>query len=154
MPSTNDQQQPPPWTSSAHRLDRPKIDVWYKPEEHAALDGFLVWQGQEEHRMSGETYHAFAIKEAETGKMFGVTERAALRFLRHVRPGSRVYIRPIGKKDLGDGRSMWEFETYAQEVDYSGPAAGGAAPRPSNGKGGAQPPVDAAGGNSNDGIPF
>jgi hypothetical protein len=122
--------------------------VWYKPEEHGALDGFLVWQGQEEHRLSGETYHAFAIKEAETGRMFGVTERAALRFLRQVRPGYRVYIRPIGKKDLGDGRSMWEFETYAQEVDYTSGAG-----RPSTGKPDAYAEGDAAAGRPSAGKP-
>src|SRR4051812_1906248 len=48
MPTTSDQHQPPTWTRTAHRLDRPKIDVWYKPEEGGALDGFLIWQGQEE----------------------------------------------------------------------------------------------------------
>jgi hypothetical protein len=86
--------------------------------------------------------------------MFGVTEHATLRFLRQVRPGSRVYIRPIGKKDLGDGRSMWEFETYGQEVDYTSPAVSGAAPRPSTGKAGVHPSASAGGGGSNDGIPF
>lgn len=150
MPTTTDQQQPPAWTRSAHRLDRPKIDAWYKPEDHGPLDGFLVWQGQEEHRMSGDTYHAFAIREAESGRMIGLTERAALRFLRQVRPGSRVYIRPIGKKDLGDGRSMWEFEANAQDVDHG---AGDKLPRKpaANGKTGAD--EDGAGA-AGDRIPF
>jgi hypothetical protein len=82
--------------------------------------------------------------------MIGLTERAALRFLRQVRPGSRVYIRPIGKKDLGDGRSMWEFEAYAQDIDHG---AGERLPRKpaANGKTGAD--EDGAGA-SGDRIPF
>jgi hypothetical protein len=147
MPTTSDQSQPPSWTRAAHRLDRPKIDAWYRPEEDGALDGFLIWQGQEEHRMSGEAYHAFAIREAQTGKVVGVTERAALRFLRQVRSSSRVYIRPLGKKDLGDGRSMWEFEAYAEAVDHAAP--GRLAGKPSSGKG----PSDESGGGG-DGVPF
>ncbi len=71
-----------------------------------------------------ESYHAFVIREADGGRMVGVTERAALRFLRRVRPESRVYIRPVGKKDLGDGRSMWEFEAYAQAVNQGSPSTG------------------------------
>jgi hypothetical protein len=84
--------------------------------------------------------------------MIGLTERAALRFLRQVRPGSRVYIRPIGKKDLGDGRSMWEFEAYAQEVDHAPPGSERLARNPpANGKANAN--EDGAGA-AGDRIPF
>lgn len=151
MPTATDQPQPPAWTRSAHRLDRPKIDAWYKPEDHGPLDGFLVWQGQEEHRLSGETYHAFAIREAESGRMIGLAERAALRFLRQVRPGSRVYIRPVGKKDLGDGRSMWEFEAYAQDIEHD--TAGERLPRKPAANGKAAADEDGAGA-AGDRIPF
>jgi hypothetical protein len=89
-----------------------------EPEDHGPLDGFLVWQGQEEHRMSGETYHVFVVREHGTGLHVAVAERAALRFLRQVRPGSRVYLRATGKRDIGDGKSMWDFEAYAENVDH------------------------------------
>jgi hypothetical protein len=56
---------------------------------------------------------------------------------------------PIGKKDLGDGRSMWEFEAYPQEVDHG--AAERLAHKPAaNGKTGA----DEDGAGANDKIPF
>jgi hypothetical protein len=110
--------QPPAWTRGAHRLDRPKIDAWYKPEDRAALDGVFLWQGDAEHRMSGETYHVFVVREHATGLHVAVAERAALRFLRQVRAGSRVYVRATGKKDIGDGKAMWEFEAYAENVDH------------------------------------
>jgi hypothetical protein len=111
-------QQPPAWTRAAHRLDRPKIDAWYKPDDGTALDGVFLWQGDAEHRTSGETYHVFVVRETSTGLHVAVAERAALRFLRQVRPGSRIYVRATGKKDIGDGRSMWEFEAYADNVDH------------------------------------
>jgi hypothetical protein len=90
MPSTNDQ-------PAAAALDprrppsRPPQDRRVVQARGARGAGRVSrLAGQEEHRMSGETYHAFAIREADTGKMFGVTEHAALRFLRQVRSRPRV----------------------------------------------------------------
>jgi hypothetical protein len=117
-PSTTAEHQPPVWTRGAHRLDRPKIDAWYKPDDGAALDGVFLWQGDAEHRISGETYHVFVVREQATGLHVAVAERAALRFLRQVRPGSRVYLRATGKRDIGDGKTMWDFEAYAENVDH------------------------------------
>jgi hypothetical protein len=64
-----DQPQPPAWTRSTRRLDRPKIDAGYKPEDHGPLDGFLVWQGQEEHRMSGDTTGADCAELCERWRL-------------------------------------------------------------------------------------
>lgn len=130
MPTTNDPNQLPDWTRSAHRVDRPKVDIYYKPEEGGAVDGVLVWQGQEENRTSGDTYHLFVIRDGQTGKMIGVAERASLRNLRQARPGSPVYVKAVGKKDIGDGRSMWEFEAYARDVDHTSPQASRTADKP------------------------
>jgi hypothetical protein len=143
MNSTNDA---PEWTRTAHRIDRPKIDRWWKPED-GAVDGFLVWQGDGTDRQTGEPYHAFAIRENATGIVMGVAERAALRGLRQARPGTRVYIKPIGKRDIGGGREMLAFEVYAMDVAASPPPA--SAPRVS-----AASPETPNGSGASDGIPF
>src|SRR4051812_26615825 len=95
----------PDWTRTAYRIDRPKIDRWWKPED-GAVDGALIWQGDGTDRQTGEPYHAFAIRETVTGMVLGVAERAALRGLRQARPATGVYIKPIGKRDIGGGREM------------------------------------------------
>ena len=99
----------PNWIRGAARVDRPEIDAWYKPEE-GALDGKLIWRGQQEY--AGDVYNAYAIRTAE-GKVIGVSERAGLRGLRAVRVGSRVFIRPTTVKALEGGRKMQQFEIYA-----------------------------------------
>jgi hypothetical protein len=114
----------PAWTQRAHRLDRPHVDAWYKPES-GALDGVLLWHGDQEDSRAGGTYHVFVIREARTDLHFAVRERAGLRGLRLARLGSRVYIEPRGKKDIGDGRSMWEFDIVAEHVADARSATGG-----------------------------
>lgn len=112
MTTTN---EAPEWTRTAHRLDRPKIDRWWKPDD-GTLEGTLVWQGDGADRQTGDTYHAFAVRETATGLILGIAERAALRGLRQARPGTRVYIRPAGRRDIGNGREMLNFEVYAAEM--------------------------------------
>ena len=154
MNSTNNA---PDWTRTAHRIDRPKIDRWWKPED-GTVDGFLVWQGDGSDRQTGETYHAFAIREGATGLVLGVAERAALRGLRQARPGTRVYINPTGKRDIGGGREMLEFEVYAQEM--APPTAAPARPphTPESGRdrgvGGDGASDNATASGNGDGIPF
>jgi hypothetical protein len=154
MNSTNDA---PDWTRTAHRIDRPKIDRWWKPED-GIVDGFIVWQGDGSDRQTGETYHAFAIREGTTGVVLGIAERAALRGLRQARPGTRVYIKPTGKRDIGGGREMLEFEVYALEVTATAAAPARATRTPEGGRDGTVGSDGAsdntnAGGNG-DGIPF
>jgi hypothetical protein len=121
----------PEWVKSAARVDRPAIDAWYKPDEHGALDGFLIWRGQQEAPQSGDVYNAYAIRLA-TGKVIGLSERAGLRYLRQVRIGSRVFIRPTGIKELENGWKMQQFEILADRLEpltdpvkRSGPRGGG-----------------------------
>jgi len=147
----------PDWTRTAHRIDRPKIDRWWRPED-GALDGFLIWQGDGPDRQTGETYHAFAVREGATGLVLGVAERAALRGLRQARPGTRIFIKPTGKRDIGGGREMLAFEAYAQELvaPASTPLKNGRANDGS--KDVARTPDDAADGasapGSSDDVPF
>jgi hypothetical protein len=115
----------PAWTRSAQRLDRPAIDVWWKPELHGPIDGILIWQGDAPDRRTGEPYHLFAIREHASAAVYAVTERAALRSLRQVGVGARVYFAPAGVRELDGGKRMMEFEVYAQEAQEEGAAAGG-----------------------------
>lgn len=115
----------PAWTQRAHKLDMPNVDTWYKPEQ-GALDGVLLWHGdQEDTRNGGGTYHVFVIREDKTELHIAVRERAALRGLRAAKLGARVFIEPRGRKDLGDGRSMWEFDVMAEQLADAKPAGGG-----------------------------
>lgn len=125
----------PDWLKSAVRIDRPQIDVWYKPDEHGTLDGHLIWRGQQEHPLSGEVYNAYAVRLGDTGKVMGVSERAGLRGLRSVRVGSRVYIKPTTVKELEGGRKMQQFEIFADHQEAltdvgkrRGPSGGGGQP--------------------------
>jgi hypothetical protein len=135
----------PEWTRTAHRLDRPKIDRWWKPED-GIIDGFLVWQGDGSDRQTGETYHAFAVREGASGIVLGIAERAALRALRQARPGTRVYIKPAGRRDIGGGREMLAFEVYAAEMTPTAPPAKTREGSTSGDGGGSQ--------SGSDGIPF
>src|SRR3954451_13571439 len=105
----SEQNTVPSWIRTAPRVDRPEISAWYKPED-GALDGVLIWRGQQESATSGDVYNAYAVRTGNTGKVVGVSERAGLRDLRAVRVGSRVFIRPTGVKVLTSGRRMQQFE--------------------------------------------
>src|SRR4051812_19538300 len=89
----------PSWVRAAARVDRPEMDGWYKPED-GALDGALIWRGQQDHAQSGDLYNVYAIRVAGTGRVVGVNERAGLRGLRTVRVGSKVFIKPTTVKAL------------------------------------------------------
>jgi hypothetical protein len=73
----------------------------------------------------GKPFHMFVIGEHGTALQLGMRERAGLRALRTTKLGSRVFIEPQGKKDLGGDRAMWEFTILAEEVATS---AGGTRP--------------------------
>jgi hypothetical protein len=106
----------PEWAKNAPRIDRPDITTWYKPES-GPLDGVLVWRGQMEHPQTSELYNAYAVRQAESEIVIGVSERAGLRDLRSVRIGSRVFIRPLGMKALASGRTMQQFEVRAERLE-------------------------------------
>ena len=110
----------PDWTKNAPRIGRPNIDRWYKPEKDGALDGVLVWRGQEEHRLSGDIYNVYAIRQAETNTIIGVSERAGLRDLRRVKLNSKVFIEPMGEKELENGHKMQQFAINAEQVEPLG----------------------------------
>jgi hypothetical protein len=136
----------PSWIRSAPRVDRPEISSWYKPED-GALDGVLIWRGQQESATSGDVYNAYAVRVGDTGKVVGVSERAGLRDLRAVRVGSRVFIRPTGVKVLTSGRRMQQFEIFAEHLEpLPEPARGG------GNRGGATPSDGGAG--ASDKVPF
>lgn len=117
-----DETNRPDWTRNVKRIDRPTIDRNYHPED-GALDGILLWQGDVTDQRSRDSYRLFAIQQTNTGVVVGVPERAALRPLRDAVIGSRVFIEPEGKRDLGDGRSMWIYALYVQSPRGSrGPA--------------------------------
>lgn len=106
----------PNWIRNASRVDRPEIDVWYRPED-GALDGVLIWRGQQDHAISGELQNVYAIRRTDTGRVIGVSERAGLRGLRAVRVGSKVFIRPKGVKVLEGGHKMHQFEIFADQLE-------------------------------------
>ena len=106
----------PEWIKNAPRVDRPDITRWYKPED-GSIDGTLIWRGRQEHHQSGDIYNAYAIREAETGLIIGVSERAGLRDLRTVKVGSRVFINPAGVKQLDNGRTLQQFEIFAEQQE-------------------------------------
>lgn len=120
QPSTKDtnmnDKSTPAWIKNAPRIDRPDIKHWYKPED-GPLDGTLIWRGRLEHYQTGDTYNAYAIREASTGDIIGMSERAGLRDLRTVKVGSKVFIRPIGKKQLDNGRAFDQFEIFAEQQE-------------------------------------
>lgn len=103
----------PDWVKNAKRSDRPAIERHYRPEE-GPLDGVLFWQGDITDARSREQYRLFIIQEEGTGLNVAVSERAALRPLRDAKIGSRVFIEPEGKAELGDGRQMWKFALFVQ----------------------------------------
>jgi hypothetical protein len=112
--------KPPEWIRNAPRIDRPNIDRRYKPEKDGALDGVLVWRGQEEHRLSGDIYNAYAIRQADTNTIIGISERAGLRDLRRVKLNSKVFIEPMGEKELENGRKMQQFAIHAEHLEPLG----------------------------------
>ena len=125
----SDETNVPSWIRTAPRVDRPEISSWYKPED-GALDGVLIWRGQQESVASGDVYNAYAVRVGDTGRVVGVSERAGLRDLRAVRVGSRVFIRPTGVKALASGRKMQQFEIFAEQLEpLSEPARGGGGSR-------------------------
>ena len=120
----NDKKRPD-WIKNAARVDRPDITRWYKPED-GPIDGTLIWRGRQEHYQSGDTYNAYAVREASTGLIIGVSERVGLRDLRTVKVGSRVFINPAGVKQLENGRTLQQFEIFAESQDpLSEPTKGG-----------------------------
>ena len=138
----------PEWLKTAARVDRPEINVWYKPDEHGTLDGLLIWRGQQEAAQTGDQYNAYAVRLAGVGTVIGLSERAGLRGLRSVRVGSRVFIRPTTVKELDGGRKMQQFEIFADQMEpLTDPARGGGSSRGGGGPP-AVPPSDS------DGIPF
>jgi hypothetical protein len=106
----------PSWVRGAARVDRPKIDAWYRPED-GALEGTLIWRGQQESPTSGDIFNAYAIRKPDGNKVIGVSERAGLRDLRSVRIGSRTFIRPAGVMVLDRGRKMQLFEIFAENLE-------------------------------------
>ena len=122
----------PEWIRNAPRVDRPDITRWYKPED-GSLDGTLIWKGRLEQYQSGDTYNAYAIRQADTGFIIGVSERAGLRDLRTVKVGSRVFINPVGVKQLDNGRALQQFEIFAEAQEaLSEPTKGPGKPGPSD----------------------
>jgi hypothetical protein len=119
----------PDWVKKAPRVDRPDVNRWFKPED-GPINGALIWRGRMEHYQTGDTYNAYAIREADTGLVIGVSERAGLRDLRNVKMGSRVFIRPSRVKELDNGRKFQAFEIFAEDVEpLSEPTRGrGASP--------------------------
>lgn len=104
----------PSWTRTATRLvERPKIDVWYKPDD-LPVEGYLVWRGDDENRVTGDSGYLYAIR-TEDGRTVGVRERAKLIGLRSVKLNSRVYIRCVGRVPLENGRTLLDFEVYVDE---------------------------------------
>ena len=136
----------PSWVRTATRVDRPNIDVWYKPEQHGPLEGTLIWRGQE-HARSGDLYNAYAIRGVK-GAVFGVAERAGLRGLRTVRVGSRVFIRPTTVKELESGHRMQQFEIVAEQIEPMSEPLKSAASR----DGGSSDSDAVGGGNAPDGA--
>jgi hypothetical protein len=135
----SEDQNVPPWVRGAARVDRPEIDAWYKPED-GALDGTMIWRGQQEHAQSGDVYNIYAIRRTDNGKVIGVSERAGLRGLRAVRVGSRVFIRPTGEKALDNGRKMQQFEIFAEQLEpLSEPVRGGGTRGGNGSDGGPEP---------------
>jgi hypothetical protein len=114
--NTMNDKKRPDWIKNAARVDRPDITRWYKPED-GPIDGTLIWKGRQEHYQSGDTYNAYAIRETSTGDIIGVSERAGLRDLRTVKVGSKVFINPIGKKQLDNGRAFEQFEIFAEQQE-------------------------------------
>jgi hypothetical protein len=126
----------PDWIKNAPRVDRPDITRWFKPED-GPIDGTLIWRGRQEHHQSGDVYNVYAIREADTGLIIGVSERAGLRDLRTVKVGSRVFINPASVKQLDNGRTLQQFEIFAEAQEpLSEPTKGG-------GKNGNSGPSDA-----------
>ena len=105
----------PSWVRTAIRVDRPDIDTWYKPEQHGALEGTVIWRGQQ-HARSGNVYNAYAVR-TESGTVFGVAESAGLRDLRQVCVGSPVFIQPTAVKKLDGGRTMQQFRIFAKRIE-------------------------------------
>ncbi len=138
--------QKPDWIQNAARVDRPEIERWYKPEKEGALDGVLIWRGQEEHRQSGDVYNVYAIRQNETNAIIGVSERFGLRGLRRVKLNSKVFIEPTGEKELESGRKMQQFQIHAEHLE--------ALPEPTRAKPkGTQSPTDGATAGSEE-VPF
>ena len=45
----SDEANIPSWVRGAARVDRPKIDAWYRPED-GALEGTLIWRASKRAR--------------------------------------------------------------------------------------------------------
>jgi|ERR1039457_859260 hypothetical protein len=104
----------PEWIKNARRIDRPRMDRWYKPND-GALDGVLIWKGRQLNHQTGDLYNVYAIREEDTGKIVGLSERIALRDLRAARIGGRVYIEYAGLKRGSSGYDMQLFNLYIGE---------------------------------------
>jgi hypothetical protein len=142
----SDEANIPSWVRGAARVDRPKIDAWYRPED-GALEGTLIWRGQQESPTSGDVFNAYAIRKPDGNKVIGVSERAGLRNLRSVRIGSRIFIRPTGVMVLDSGRKMQQFEIFADHLEpLSEPVRGGGS------RGGATSSDDGSG--TSEKVPF
>ena len=116
----------PDWLRNANRVDRPAITRWFRPED-GPVDGTLIWRGRQEHHQSGDVYNAYAVREAGTGIIIGISERVGLRDLRTVKVGSRVFINLVGVKQLDNGRTLQRFEIFAEAQEpLSDPTKGGA----------------------------
>jgi hypothetical protein len=98
--------------SAKTSLARPRIDRWYRPDEDGQVSGIILWRGEVGSGIS-ESQICYVLKVAN-GEHVAVREWARLRPLRFTRRGQRVYIAPLGKKDLGDGRSLWNFDLHVR----------------------------------------
>jgi hypothetical protein len=117
----------------------------YKPEEHGALDGVLVWAGMRESQQ-GESYREYVIRQADTGAMFSVPERAGLRDLRRAKLNSRVYVEPTDVRELDNGHKMQRFIVIVENL--------GPLPDEGRGAGRSNPPSPDAGPAGSEGVPF
>jgi len=114
----------PEWVKRASRVDRPDINRWFKPEDDP-INGTLIWRGRQEDRQTGDTYNVYAIREADTGLVIGVSERAGLRDLRNVKVGSKVFIRTGRVKELDNGRKVQTYEIFAEDLESLGDSTRG-----------------------------
>jgi len=132
----------PTWTANAARVDRPDTQMRYKPEEHGA--SMRARLGGYAREPQGESYREYVIRQADTGAMFSVPERAGLRDCVE-QANSRVYVEPTDVRELDNGHKMQRFIVISRE---SGALPDGAAV-PAQ-----QSPLADAGPAGSEGVPF
>jgi len=103
----------PVWANDKNKINRPRIDRWYAPDDHGDLLGTIIWRGEMDSVIKGRqmTY----VLRTTDGLNIAVREWARLQALRLVPNGEQVYLEFRGFEVISNGNEVRNFNVYREQ---------------------------------------